>query len=285
MAPTKKRARQLPGSLPSRSPAKQSPLSCAGLSSGLVARRERPSCRRVQRSLRWCSSWRRRRRSGRGRSRLLRGLLRGRLLSRWLLGRGGLFRRRSRLLSGCGLLRSRLLSRCSLLRRRRLLGSGLLRRCCLLRSSLLRRCGLLGRGCLLGGSLLRRCSLLGRGCLLCGSLLGRSGLLCSCHNDLLDQVTKGSALLGSQRRDSPPGGLLEGSHPQRLPQCSERGRELGSGCRLMPVCVCLGSQCLISLTHPPRPRLCVDRSAGAAVCRSWAVFFSPTPARRRSGSR
>ena len=156
----------------------------------LVARRKRPGRSRAQ--CRFC------RRCCRGSGRW------GRRLFCSLLG-SGLFRR--------GFLRSsRLLGRCRFLRRRGLLCSSL--RCSFLRCSLLRWCGLLRRGCLLSSSLrcslLGRCGLLGGSSLLSGYFLGRSGLLCrgffcrsflcSCHNDLLDQVTKYTALFDSVRR-------------------------------------------------------------------------------------
>ncbi len=167
----------------------------------LVARRKRPGRSRAQcRFCRRCSS-------GRGSGRW------GRRLFCSLLG-SGLFRR--------GFLRSsRLLGRCSLLRWRGLLCSSL--RCSFLRCSLLRWCGLLRRRCLLRSCLrcsffrcslrcclLGRCGLLGGSSLLSGYFLGRCGLLCrgffcrsflcSCHNDLLDQVTKYTALFDSVRR-------------------------------------------------------------------------------------
>jgi hypothetical protein len=166
---------------------------------GLVARWERPCRCWIQRCL--CRG-RGSRGSGCGGCRLLccflgAGLLRNRTLSSGLLRRSLL---RGSLLR-CGLFRSSLF-RCSFL------GSGLLR-CSFLRSSLL-RCGLLGSSLLrcsfLCRSLLGRCSLLRcyllRCCLLSGGFLGRGGLFRSCHNDLLDQVAKGSELLVAAQRST-----------------------------------------------------------------------------------
>ncbi len=121
--------------------------------------------------------------------------------------------------------------------------------------------------------------------LLRGSLLGRSGLLCSCHNDLLDQVTKGSALLRSQRRDPPPGGLLEGLHPQRLPQCGERGSEPGPGAGW-----CQSWQPGLAMLDLFHASAAPASLRGSVVGSCWGAEvmrpkFSPTPVHRRSGSR
>ena len=182
----------------------------------LVARRKWPGRSRAQ--CRFC------RRCCRGSGRW------GRRLFCSFLG-SGLFRRRF-------LRSSRLLGRCRFLRRRGLLCSSL--RCSFLRCSLLRWCGLLCRGCLLSSSLrcslLGRCGLLGGSSLLSGYFLGRSGLLCrgffcrsflcSCHNDLLDQVTK-TPHCSIQYGDSKPVGLLIGLRPQLSPRCSEYGINSG----------------------------------------------------------
>ena len=99
------------------------------VSSGLVAGREWPGGRWVQRGFRWSRGSRG---SGCGRGRLFRCLLGSGFLSSWLL--------RRRLLNRCSLLRCGFLRRCSLLRCRFLRRRGLLCRRLLGRSGLLCSC-------------------------------------------------------------------------------------------------------------------------------------------------